>query len=161
MQFDPIGKEDCLMLDSEIIYRYIHAGKGRVTLVNPKTLKGHSYAFEKPANEKEFPDNTIFAYVLHDNHKMYLGMLDGSGIRRTKGSRMDEDTEAMRGVRYIVMMANNQQLVDQELMHLYHSGKCCYCGRELNGIKGRKAGIGKKCLQKYNAKLMQVPWDGN
>lgn len=161
MTFDPTDKENCLMTDSATIYRYIHGRNGHVTLVSPKSNKAHSYYFCPPANERDFPENTIFAYVIHDNHKMYLGMLDGSGFRRTRGSTFSEDTEAMRGVRYIVKMANQQDLVNSKQMLLYHSGKCCMCGRPLETKKALKLGIGKKCLAKYTAMLNWVPWDGN
>lgn len=161
MTFDPTGKENCLMTDSSVIYRYLHGGNGKVTLVNPNTLKAHSYKFLKPTNEKEFPEDTIFVYVLHEGHKMYLGMLSGSDLRRTSKSSFSEDTEAMRGARYIVKMANRQDVVNANMMHLYHAGTCCCCGRQLESPKALAQGIGKKCLQVYNIKMMKVPWDGN
>lgn len=161
MTFNPEGKENCLMTDSKVIYRYLHGGLGEVTLVSPKTNKAHTYNFLKPKNEKEFPEDTIFVYVLHDGHKMYLGMLSGSDFRRTSKSSFDEDTEAMKGARYIVKMANRQDLVDTKQMLLYHAGTCCCCGRKLDSEKALALGIGKKCLQRYNIKLMKTPWDGN
>lgn len=161
MVFDPTGKDRQKMTDSQTIYRYIHAGKGEVTLVSPQSLKAHSYVFSTPRNANEFPENTIFVYVLHNGHKIYLGMLDGSGFRLTPKSSFGEDTEAVRGARYIIKMANRQDVVDKDLMHLYHSGRCCYCGRTLESDKAMKRGIGRCCLQKYNIQLEAVPWDGN
>jgi len=161
MTFDPTNKERMKMTNSGTIYRYIHAGKGEVTLVAPTTLKAHSYSFECPANAKQFPENTIFVYVLHNGHKMYLGMLDGSGFRLTNKSSFTDDTESVKGARYIVKMSNRQDLVDKGLMHLYHSGRCCKCGRPLESDKAMKLGIGKCCLKKFNASLEAVPWDGN
>ena len=75
MQFDPTGKESQLMTDSKVIYRYLHGGKGEVTLVSPRSWKAHSYKFLKPSNERDFPEDTIFVYVMHEGRKMYLGML--------------------------------------------------------------------------------------
>lgn len=161
MIFDPTGKDDLLMLDSKTIYRYIHAGHGEVTLVSPTTNKAHSYVFAKPNDERQFPDNTIFVYALHEGHKLYLGMLDGSGFRLTARSRFDAETEVVKGARYIVTMASNQPLVDKRKMNLYQSGKCCLCGRKLTGSSGLKNGIGRLCLKRYNLKLNKVPWDGN
>ena len=161
MIFDPTGKENCLMTDSKVIYRYLHGGKGEVTLVSPRSNKAHSYKFLKPANERDFPEDTIFVYVLHEGHKMYLGMLAGSEFRRTAKSSFGEDTEAVKGARYIVKMANRQDVVDARRMELYHSGKCCYCGRPLESAKYLNYGIGKKCMQYYNIQLMKEPWDGN
>lgn len=161
MQFDPTGKDGRLMTDSKIIYRYLHAGKGEVTLVSPRSWKAHSYRFLKPTDEKEFPEDTIFVYVIHEGRKMYLGMLQGREFRRTSKSSFNEDTEAMKGARFIVKMSWNQELVDSKGMLLYHSGDCCYCGRHLIQPKTLAAGIGKKCLKYYNAHLGKVPWDGN
>lgn len=161
MQFDPTGKEKQLMTDSKVIYRYLHGGKGEVTLVSPRSYKAHSYRFMKPANERDFPEDTIFVYVLHEGRRMYLGMLSGSDFRRTAKSTFNEDTEAVKGARYIVKMASRQDIVDAKQMLLYHSGRCCCCGRLLNSDKALVEGIGKKCLQKYNLHLAEVPWDGN
>lgn len=161
MIFNPLGKDDCLMLDSKVIYRYLHAGKGVVTLAHPTTWKAHSYAFLYPKNSKEFPEGTIFVYVLHEGHKLYLGMLDGSNFRTTSRSKFTEDTESVRGARYIVSMANKQCLVDRREMNLYHSGKCCKCGRSLTAGSSMTQGIGKKCLRKYIEIANKVQWDGN
>ena len=161
MIFDPTGKDDCLMLNSEIIYRYIHGGNATVTLAVPATMKAHTYVFSRPRNPREFPEDTIFVYILHNDHKMYLGMLTGQGFRRTAKSSFDEDTEAMKGARYIIKMSLRQDLVDKRLMNLYHSGLCCVCGRPLTSTKALHRGIGKKCLQRYNISLTKVPWDGN
>ena len=161
MQFDPTGKEARLMTDSKVIYRYLHGGKGEVTLVSPRSWKAHSYKFLKPSNDREFPEDTIFVYVMHEGRRMYLGMLSGSDFRRTAKSSFNEDTEAMKGARFIVKMANRQDLVDTKGMLLYHSGKCCYCGRQLDTPKSLAQGIGKKCLQKYNIIINRTPWDGN
>lgn len=161
MVFDPTGQEKNLMLDSKIIYRYIHGGQGCVTLVAPKSLKAHQYAFCTPTNRCEFPEDTIFIYVIHEGHKMYLGMLSGPELRLTRRSTFREDTEVVKGARYIVKMSNRQDLVDQRRMNLYHSGTCCICGRALKSDKALYEGIGKKCKQYYNIHLMQTPWDGN
>ena len=161
MVFDPTGKDDCLMLDSETIYRYIHGGNAEVTLMSPQSHKAHCYAFCKPSNERDFPEDTIFVYVVHEGHKMYIGMMSGSEFRITAKSRFGEDTEAVKGAKYIVKMANRQDLVNKRMMNLYHSGNCCICGRPLRSKKALTEGIGRRCKQFYNIKLMKTPWDGN
>lgn len=161
MIFNREGKDNCLMTDSSIIYRYIHGKNGKVTLVNPNSNKAHSYVFARPADETRFPENTIFVYALHEGHRMYIGLLDGSGLRRTAASMFGEDTEAVKGARYVVNMANRQDLVDRKAMLLYHSGRCCVCGRKLTSAKAMKDGVGKKCLKKLEESLSKVPWDGN
>lgn len=162
MTFDPTGREEHLMLDAKAIYRYIHAGQGEVTLVAPKSLHAHTYRFESPKNKAQFAPGTIFVYVLHDEHKLYLGILDEElGVRLTRQSTFGEDTEAVKGAKYIVKMALRQDLVDKKAMHLYHSGRCCKCGRKLNSYQANLDGIGKKCLKMYNNSLNKEPWNGN
>lgn len=162
MQFDPKGKDHLILKNSEIINRYIHAGKGELVLRAPSGV-AHKYAFLEPNNKQDFPEGTIFVYIFHNDKKYYLGMVPyGETLfRRTAKSSFNEDTDAMKGARFIVRMANDQGLVDRTPMKLYQSGKCCKCGRPLTADDGVAEGIGKKCLQKY--KLLQdvMPWDGN
>ena len=161
MIFNPTGKEKYRMTDSKVIYKYLHGGKGVVTLVNPNSLKCHTYKFLKPMNERDFPEDTIFVYVVHDKKTFYLGVLSGSELRRTRRSSFAEETEAMKGARYIVKMSLRQDLVDSMKMHIYHNGRCCICGRRLNSDKALAMGIGRKCNDYYELKLNKVPWDGN
>ena len=163
MIFNLNGKQDRLMTSSSVIQRYLTAGRGEVTLVSPRSMKAHKYAFSSPRNKEDFPDNTIFVYVFHENHKFYLGMYDRFGFRLTRNSHFGEDTEAVKGARYIVRMAEDQKLVDRKAMLLYHSGKCCKCGRKLDSFDALKEGIGRKCLKKYNdlISVQESPWDGN
>lgn len=165
MQFDPTGKEKLVLSNSRIISRYIRAGKGDVVLRAPSGV-AHRYAFLEPKNTKDFPEGTIFVYVYHDDHKYYLGMLDiitedNIAFRRTAKSVFGEDTDAVRGARFIVKMAISQDLVDRTPMTLYQSGRCCKCGRPLTTDEGFKNGIGKKCLDKFNLRNYALPWDGN
>lgn len=160
MVFDPTGKDHLIMTDASIIYRFLHAGKGEVTLVAP-TLKAHSYKFLSPTNPADFDPDTIFVYVLHDGHKMYVGKLTDQGLVMTRGSRFHPDTEAFKGARFITQMATSQDLVDSTPMKLYQSGKCCMCGREIIAEKTVKEGIGRKCAARYAEWIAKGPWDGN
>lgn len=160
MVFDPTGKEHLLMDNSENIYRYIHAGKGRLTLVAP-TLKAHEYTFEFPSTPSDFDEGTIFVYVLHDGHRMYVGKLTNAGVNITRSSKFGPDTEAYKGANYIARMSMSQELVDKTPMKLYQSGKCCMCGREMAADKTLKQGIGPKCAKIYAEWAAKIPWDGN
>lgn len=150
-----------LMTDSQAIHRYLHGGAGEVTLASPRSGKAHTYAFLRPRNSRDFPPDTIFVYVVHEGHRMYIGMLSGEDFRLTAKSRFGPDTEAVKGAYYIVKMANRQDVVDTKQMNLYHHNTCCFCGRPLKTTKALQAGIGRKCIAKYNEYISQVPWDGN
>lgn len=162
MEFDPTGKENLLLADSTIINRYIHAGKGELILQAPSG-KAHKYAFLAPSNKKDFPEGTIFVYGLHESKRYYLGMLpyNEDAFRRTAKSSFGEDTEIMKGARFIVRMATDQGLVDRTPMKLYQSGKCCKCGRPLTQGDNIREGIGRKCLKSYIELKDAPPWDGN
>lgn len=165
MNFDPTGKEKLILKNSKIISRYIRAGKGDVVLRAPSG-KAHRYAFLSPKDTHDFPEGTIFVYVFHNDHRYYLGMLDivsedNVAFRRTAKSAFGEDTEAVKGARFIVKMAMHQDLVDRTPMELYQSGRCCKCGKPLITTEGFTNGIGRKCLDKFNLLNYALPWDGN
>lgn len=162
MVYNTVGKEQYRMADSTIIYRYLHSGKGEVTLVNCATFKAHTYKFLKPSNEADFPEDTIFVFVMHEGRRLYIGMLTGYDFRRTARSTYGEDTESVKGARYIVKMSAKQSVAKDDRMQLYHSGRCCYCGRKLKSDKALSEGIGKKCKQYYLRHLLnRIPYDGN
>lgn len=162
MQFDSTGREKYILKDSKIIDRYLRAGKGEVILQAPSGT-AHKYLFAYPKQKEDFPEGTIFIYALHNDRKFYLGMLsdDGDGFRRTARSYFNEDTDIVKGAKYITRMSKDQNLVDKTVMRLYQSGRCCRCGRELEDDESIQAGIGKKCLKKLQAADFKVSWDGN
>lgn len=162
MQFDSTGREKYILSDSTIINRYIRAGKGEVILQAPSGT-AHKYLFAFPKQKEDFPEGTVFVYAVHDDRKFYLGMLsdEGDGFRRTARSYFNEDTDIVKGAKYITRMAKDQALVDRTVMRLYHTGKCCRCGRALEDDIAIHEGIGKKCLKKLEESDFKVNWDGN
>lgn len=168
MIFDPNLYTCHRLTDSAYIYRCIHAGKGKLYLVNSQTMKAHKYWFRRPVNVDEFPADTIFVYVFHDDSRWlykstyYLGKIGQTGLfQLTRGSRFEPDTEAVRGAQYLAKMSLSQDLVDAGKMHVYHDCKCCKCGRKLKGDWAVENGIGKKCLKKYEQFISTGSWDGN
>ena len=133
------------LLDSKYIYQYIHGGRGIVTLEAP-TGKSHTYAFFRPLDPSEFPDDILFVYAVHNGCKLfYIGMIEQDVFRITKHSRFLNDNEIVKGARYIVKMSLDSRLVDNTPMKLYHEGICCRCGRKLNSDNSKISGTGPKC----------------
>lgn len=131
------------MTDCNIIYSYIHGGKGIVTLEAPSG-KSHMYAFYKPRNSDEFPNDVIFVYAVHNLQKLfYVGMIEQDRFRVTRHSRFLEDNEIVKGASYIMKMAQGK--ITKSPMKLYHEGICCRCGRPLTHEKSVKQGIGSRC----------------
>ena len=160
MVFDPTGKENLLMTEASCINRFIHAGKGELTLVAP-SLNAHTYRFLSPSRPEEFEPNTIFAFVLHDGHKYYLGRLTNQGVVHTRNSSFSPECDSFKGAQYIAYMAASQSLVDKTPMKIYQSGRCCMCGRELVSGKTLKLGIGPKCAKRWEEISSRTSWDGN
>lgn len=132
--------------DSDVIKQYILGGKGIVTLEAPSG-NSHTYAFFKPRNGSEFPEDIRFVYAVHEKKKLfYIGMIEQGRLRLTRNSRFLADTEIVKGAFYIMKMANNPLL--RTPMKLYHEGVCCRCGRPLTDEKSLKYGIGRSCRNK-------------
>lgn len=124
---------------------------GIVCLVAP-TGKAHTYKFMKPREEAMFPDDVRFVYALHETAYFYLGMIEKDKFRLTQHSRFEDDTETVKGAKYLMKMANDESFFASSPMKCYHSGKCSVCGRKLVGEKSIKAGIGTKCRIKLRAR---------
>lgn len=127
-------------------------GRGLVCLVAPSN-KAHTYRFSKPRNTDDFPDDVIFVNVLHERKYFYLGMIERGKFRLTKNSRFLEDTESVKGVKYLMDMIDNEELFSKSSMRFYHAGKCACCGREMRSAKAISAGVGPKCLNRLKAKI--------
>ena len=133
--------------DSHILHRYIHGGRGILTLEAPSG-KSHTYAFRKPNNASEFPDDVIFVYALHDECKLfYIGMMENGIFRLTHHSRFLEQNEIVKGAKYIVKLSHKPKF--NSPMKLYHEGICCRCGRPLTAESSLKQGIGKNCKKEF------------
>lgn len=133
----------CKLSTPEAIKNYIFGNKGVVTLKSP-TGKHHTYFISKPRNEDQFPSDVRFVYAFHDNQKLfYVGKIERNIFRLTRSSRFLWDNEITKGAKYILKMANMNQL--DTPMELFHEGVCCRCGRPLTHPKSIQTGIGPKC----------------
>lgn len=130
------------LTDPRVIWNYIYAGNGVMTLESPSG-KSHTYVFQKPRNRNTFPEDVRFVYALHEGSQLfYVGMIEADSFRLTQNSRFLYDTEIVRGARYIWNMAHH---TTDGRMKLYHEGVCGRCGRKLTTENSRKVGIGRKC----------------
>lgn len=127
-------------------------GKGVVCLVAPSN-KAHTYRFNKPRNKDQFPDDVIFVSVLHENKYFYIGMIERYRFRITKNSRFEEDTESVKGAKFLTTLLNDETKFNDTIMKMYHSGRCAVCGRKLDSEKGIRYGVGSKCLRKLKERL--------
>ncbi len=138
--------------NKEALRNCMFGGRGYVCLVAPSN-KGHAYKFNKPQNRDQFPDDVIFVSVLHESKYFYIGMIERGKFRLTKNSRFDEDTESVKGVKYLMRMIDEDKFFESSPMRVYHSGRCSVCGRKMASSKAIKAGAGPKCLKKLRDRL--------
>lgn len=143
-------EHSCKLQGAERIRNYIFGGRGIVTLKSPTGIH-HSYIFKKPRNEDQFPDDVYFVYALHDHDKLfYVGMVENCRFRLTRSSRFLNDTDIVKGARYIMKMAFTENLNTK--MELYHEGVCSVCGRPLTNPKSIETGIGPRCRRRLNGR---------
>ena len=148
--FTMYHEHSCKLQGAETIRNYIFGGRGVVTLKSPTGVH-HSYIFKKPRNEDQFPDDVYFVYALHNGDKLfYVGMIENCRFRLTRSSRFLNDTDIVKGARYIMKMAFIENLNTQ--MELYHEGVCSVCGRPLTNPKSIETGIGPRCRRRLNGR---------
>ena len=130
----------------------IYGGHGTVCLVSPSS-KAHTYRFNKPLNRDDFPDDVYFVYVLHETKYFYIGMIERNKFRLTKNSRFGEDTESVKGAKYLMQMSSDDAFFTKSPMKVFHSGRCAICGRRMRSKKSIENGVGPKCLRRLQDKL--------
>lgn len=133
----------------EKIRDYIFGGRGIVTLKSPTGVH-HSYVFQRPKELNQFPDDVLFVYALHEGKQLfYVGMIENGTFRLTHHSRFLPNTPIVRGARYIMRMATEENL--NTPMELYHEGVCAVCGRKLTSPRSILSGVGPRCRGRINA----------
>lgn len=151
MKIINLPNDNLKITDSQMLHEYIYGGRAELTLIGPAGT-AHNYLFAEPRNSDDFPPDIRFVYVLHEDKKFYLGMLDQDVFRCTSHSRFDETAETVKGAKYIARLANNQLMLNTTQMRLYQSGRCARCGRLLDSEDAIKRGFGKKCWNAYQVK---------
>ena len=127
--------------------KYLYAGKGCIELTSPSG-KYHDYLFSKPSS-RYFPDDVIFVFAIHNDETVfYIGMIECGIFRLTKNSRFLEDTEIVRGARYIFELSKSEERFRASKMKILHLGVCGRCGRLIQNTSKSYEGFGYKCYRK-------------
>lgn len=143
--FNFTRNENNVFNSSEDLKLYLSAGKGCIELKSPSG-KFHDYLFSKP-NSTYFPEDVIFVYAIHRDSKLfYIGMIERGIFRLTNNSRFLNDTEIVRGARYIIKLSKSEYLFQTSKMTITHLGICGRCGRRLHSNSYQ--GFGYKCYKK-------------
>lgn len=149
----------------ESLYKYLYGGRGIVTLESPSGEK-HTYSYEKPLNEEQFPEDVFFVYTIHTDllddgslqyRKFYLGMIENDDFRMTRNSRFGRNTPVMRGAFYIENLRKYQHFLDDSKMKIYHEGVCGLCGSKIWSEKSMECGFGRKCRKEFKLPEFHIP----
>lgn len=151
MKLSCLPDEKYRITDAGMLQEFLCGGQAELTLVGPAGT-AHKYLFARPKNSDDFPPDIRFVYVIHEDKRFYIGMLEQGVFRCTAHSKFDESCECVKGARYIVLLSNNQILLNTTKMKLYQSGKCARCGRELDSDNAIKIGFGKKCWNAHQVR---------
>lgn len=138
------------------IKKFVVAGNATFTLKSEKTGKHFTYKVREPKDRPDTmwgrirnPKNTTrFVSVLCDGDKyVYMGIIndlsDGISFRQTLKSNFNTDSPSVKALNYFLNGLNHNQIAHN--LHVYHSGKCCRCGRELTDPVSISLGIGPIC----------------
>ena len=138
--------------------RIVYGHQGAIILESPSG-KTHIYQYCLPIKKDGFPEDVRFVYNIHVNNKeyplskdsyesltrFYIGMIERDQFRVTHSSRFEEDTEVVKGARYLEKMRKNQHLFDTTPMKIYTCGICARCGHIVKDKKFSPKGYGKSC----------------
>ena len=124
--------------------KFMFAGNAHFTLVSKKTNKHITY------NIKKKNGGTIWYVHLLDGHAMdYVGYIKrvGKNYIYAKGNsgKYDLTDKRIISLMWFIRHMNDADINDKITM--YHSGRCCKCGRVLTDPKSIELGIGPECAK--------------
>jgi uncharacterized protein DUF6011 len=131
--------------------RFFLAGKAIFTITSHRTGKHYTYRINKKDDDPTKPPVYFVALLTgpnNENDYSYVGMLDAEtgDVRRTKGSRVGEDAESFKGVRWALShVFAGRPLVGAMIQH---AGRCGRCARTLTEPESIACGIGPECRGK-------------
>lgn len=130
--------------------QFILAGNATFTLVG----RASRFTFKVQQAEDNPQRFFVSAMTGSDNEASftYVGMLnptDGT-VRLTKGSRLREDTPAVRAIRWALpFVFQGARMPDA--FAIFHEGRCGRCGRKLTVPESIVSGFGPECAGKVGA----------
>jgi hypothetical protein len=138
--------------------RFFTGGHAIFTVESNNQHRTYKVKVSKP--NPRYPKPAYFVGLLSGpdnvNSYQYLGMLDENtgAVRLTGKSRMSEDSDAVRGVRWVMTkFFNNLPIPDA--VNVRHCGRCGCCGRTLTEPVSLDRGIGPVCWRRLNGENVE------
>lgn len=135
-----------IQLENDRIKNFVLGGNALITLESGKTGVYLTYKITQSKND----NNLFFIKSLRgsDNTKdyVYIGcyFADTKNFVVEKSYRNTDVSGWPKSIRAIRYLFNNLDDVPY-LLHVYHNGKCCRCGRTLTTPESIRKGIGPEC----------------
>lgn len=135
-----------VQLENDRIKQFVLGGNATITIESGKTGKHFTYKIRRSEND----DNLYFIKNLrgsdNENDYVYVGCFyaDTKKFVVAKSYRdreVDSWPTSIRAIRYLF---NNLDKVP-DILHVYHEGRCCRCGRMLTTPESIRKGIGPEC----------------
>lgn len=133
-------------LQSNEIKEFVLAGNALITLESGVTGAHFTYKIKKSDND----ENLFFIKNLrgsdNENDYVYIGCFFADTKKFVvEKSYRDKDVNSWpKSIRAIRYLFNNLDNVP-DVLHVYHNGKCCRCGRTLTTPESIEKGIGPEC----------------
>ena len=135
-----------VQLENDRIKPFVLGGNATITIESGKTGKHFTYKVRRSEND----DNLYFIKNLRgpDNTQdyVYVGCFyaDTKKFVVAKSYRDKEVNSWPTSIRAIRYLFNNLDKVP-DILHVYHEGRCCRCGRTLTTPESIRKGIGPEC----------------
>jgi hypothetical protein len=138
--------EKMVQLENDRIKQFVLGGNATITIESGKTGRHFTYKIRRSEND----DNLYFIKNLrgsdNENDYVYVGCFfsDTKKFVVEKSYRDKEVSSWPTSIRAIRYLFNNLDDVPY-MLHVYHEGRCCRCGRILTTPESIKKGIGPEC----------------
>ena len=136
-----VGKK----IKNEDAIRFMFAGKSIVTFLNTKTENKFTYKISKSEDGKLFFVNVLSDTIDGNQIYSYMGIIANGVYRHGNKSKLRNDSQAVKVFSYVLERLNSGTL--QDVIEVWHEGKCGKCGRPLTTPDSIETGIGPSCFK--------------
>lgn len=137
-----------VQLENDKIKPFVLGGNAIITVESGKTGRYFTYKIKRSENDSNlyFIKNLRGSDNQNDQVYVYVGCFfaDTKNFVVEKSYRNKEVSSWPTSIRAIRYLFNNLDDVPY-MLHVYHEGRCCRCGRTLTTPESIRKGIGPEC----------------
>ena len=135
-----------VQLENDRIKEFVLGGNATITIESGKTNRHFTYKVRRSENDDGLyfiknlrgPDNAqdyVYVGCFYADTKKFVV------AKSYRDREVDSWPTSIRAIRYLF---NNLDKVP-DILHVYHEGRCCRCGRTLTTPESIRKGIGPEC----------------